>query len=84
MFYQGEGQEDATDGADDDDDTRGIRPPKPKGKFPSHVTELDRVRQQRFLSTMTSDLHIWLVIIVGLFFAIPAIQIAYRDTKTAD
>ena len=53
----------------------------PKGKFPTHVNELDRVRQQRFLSTMTSDLHIWLVIIVGLFFAIPAIQIAYRYAK---
>ena len=30
---------------------------------------------------MTSELHIWFVIIVGLFFAVPAVQIAYRDIK---
>ena len=77
MHYQGEGQEDATDGADDEQD--GIKPPKLRVKYPKYVNELDQVRQQKFLSAITSELHIWLVIIVGLFFAVPAVQIAYRD-----
>ena len=76
MHYQGEVQEDATDGADEQD---GIKPPKLSVKYPKYVNELDQVRQQKFLSAMTSELHIWLVIIVGLFFAVPAVQIAYRD-----
>ena len=74
-IYQVGEQEDATD----IDEQDGIEPPKLKVKFPKHVNELDQDRQQKFLSAMTSELHIWLVIIVGLFFAVPAVQIAYRE-----
>ena len=79
--YQGEGQEDATDGdiRIDGDEQDGITPPRLKVKYPKYVDELDQIRQKKFLSAMTSELHIWLVIIVGLFFAVPAVQIAYRD-----
>ena len=76
-IYQVGEQEDATD----IDEQDGIEPPKLKDKFPKHVIELDQVRQQKFLSAMTSELHIWLVIIVGLFFAVPAVQIAYREAS---
>ena len=76
-IYQVGEQEDATD----IDEQDGIEPPKLKVKFPKHVNELDQDRQQKFLSTMTSELHIWLVIIVGLFFAVPAVQIAYRKAS---
>ena len=76
-IHQVEEQECATD-VDEQD---GIEPPKLKAKFPKHVIELDQDREQKFLSAMTSELHIWLVIIVGLFFAVPAIQIAYREAS---
>ena len=78
IFWIIENKEDTIDGTDQYD---GIKPPKLAVKYPKYVNELDQVRQKRYLATMTSDLHIWLVIIVGLFFAIPAIQISYRDVK---